>query len=142
MAELRPPALDEYGLVAALRWHSEQLARLTGLTIEVSATTDDMRLTPEKEIALFRIAQEALMNVVRHARATHVEITLTLQNADLRLRITDDGIGFERLSPMGLRETPGWGLLSMRERAEAIDAHFAVNSTPGVGTTVSIEVRK
>ena len=67
MADLRPPVLDDYGLVAALRWHGDQLARLTGLTIAVWATTDDVRFSPETEIALFRIAQEALINVVRHA---------------------------------------------------------------------------
>ena len=102
----------------------------------------DFRLSPEKEIVLFRIAQEALINVVRHARATHVEIALTVHEVDISLVITDDGIGFNRHSPMWLHEMPGWGLLGMRERAEAIGASFKIISAPGAGTTVSIEGRK
>ncbi|MHB0936809.1 MAG: PAS domain-containing sensor histidine kinase [Armatimonadota bacterium] len=140
MANLRPPALDDYGLVAALRWHGDELSRPTGLAIEVRATDADFRLSPEKEIALFRIVQEALINVVRHARATRIDITVSAVQDTIRIEVTDDGAGFDPHSSVRLRETPGWGLLSMRERAEAIGARLEVTSAPGAGTTVRVEV--
>ncbi len=123
-----------------MRRHGDRLARLTGLTIEVKAPTGDFRIAPDKEIALFRITQEALSNVVRHARATHVVIMLRRDGADVSLLITDDGIGFDRQSPVWQRDVPGWGLLGMRERAEVIGARLAVDSALGAGTTVRIEV--
>lgn len=140
MADLRPPVLDDYGLVAALRWHGDELSRLTGLAIEVRAVDADFRLSAGKEIALFRIAQEALRNVVRHAHATRVEISLVADEDTISIAIADDGVGFDRQSPVQLRDTPGWGLLSMQERAEAIGARLEIISAPGAGATVRLEV--
>lgn len=142
MANLRPPALDDYGLVAALRWHGDELSRLTGLAIELRAPTLDFRLSAEKEIALFRIVQEALRNVVRHARAARVDISIAVDEERIAIVVADDGVGFDPRSPVRLRETPGWGLLSMRERTEAIGARLEVISAPGAGATVRVEVRR
>lgn len=140
MADLRPPALDDYGLVAALRQHCERLLRCTSTTFQVKESAHEIRLSADKEIALFRIAQEALMNVARHAQATRVNITLTVDAPHVSLEIADNGVGFDPLASVRLREKPGWGLLSMRERADAIGGRLTVYSQPATGTTVTIEV--
>ncbi len=142
MADLRPPALDDYGLAAALRHHCERVAHYTSTLFHVQECPREIRLSSDKEIAFFRIAQEALMNVVQHARATHVNISLTAHEPRVSLVITDNGVGFDLQAPVRLRGKPGWGLLSMRERADAIGGRLTISSTPGAGTTIAIEVEQ
>src|SRR5688500_17039639 len=93
MAELRPPMLDDYGLLPALHWYAKDFSRRTGVEVDVLGNEGADRLPPEMEIALFRIAQEALTNVAKHARATQVEIVLDHSDAQCLMTITDDGIG-------------------------------------------------
>ena len=135
LVELRPPVLDDYGLGAALRAHGEQLARLSGLAIEVRENSADFRVSPEREIAFFRIAQEALINVVRHARARHVTITFTVDEVAIILTISDDGIGFTPRAATEGCTAPGWGLLGMRERKSTADVAEVLSLSPNTVDT-------
>jgi PAS domain S-box-containing protein len=139
MAELRPPVLDDYGLVAALRWHGEQLASRTGLAVSVEGEEPDPRLPTRSESVLFRIAQEALTNVAKHAQAARATVTVEAEGETVRLVIADDGMGFDTAKP---DEHRGWGLLSMNERAQAVDGRCRVESQFGQGTRVVVEVRR
>ena len=120
MADLRPPVLDDYGLVAALHWYTERFTERTSIAIAVEGEEPLPRLAVHIENALFRIAQEALTNVAKHAQATQVTVTVAAEDGTLRLAVADDGIGFDLAhltEPDGGR---GWGLLTMSERAEAV----------------------
>ncbi len=138
MAELRPPVLDDYGLPAALQWYGEQFAKRTGVRFVIQGAGSTPRLPPRLEMALFRITQEALTNVARHARARQVTVRLIEEVAQtIQLIIADDGTGFDH---SGTR--PGWGLIHMRERAEAVGGYFEVKSPPGEETRIMVAVRK
>jgi signal transduction histidine kinase/DNA-binding response OmpR family regulator len=140
MAELRPPALDEYGLLAALRWHGEQVAARTGLAVHVEGADQTPRLAPSVENALFRIAQEALTNIVKHAHAKQALLTLEGDPDLVRLTINDDGTGFDPAALHRGDGQPGWGLTSIRERATAVEGRLRIESTPGQGTVIMVEV--
>lgn len=139
MADLRPPALDDYGLAAALRWYGKLFFERSGVAVRVVGGAAPLRLPPTIETALFRIAEEAMTNVGRHAAAREVVITLAETAAEVRLTIADDGQGFNMAS---LRGSASWGMASMRERAEAIGAHCEVESAPGRGTTVTVRMAR
>ncbi|HZY41912.1 MAG TPA: GAF domain-containing sensor histidine kinase, partial [Anaerolineae bacterium] len=141
MADLRPPVLDDYGLRAALRWHGERFTRYTGLPVRLTGDEFAPRLPVAVELALFRIAQEALNNVARHAQATAVSLTLESAAGCARLIIADDGQGFLPGQPPA-DQHPRWGLLTIRERAEAVDGHVHIESTPGQGTRLTVEVKR
>lgn len=140
MAELRPPVLDDYGLLAALRWYSGQMTQQSGVKIEINGDESVPRLPESVENALFRIAQEALINIVKHAHATIVTVTLTVTTDRVLLKITDNGQGFDPEALTAVPTHSSWGLLNMRERAEAIGGHCAITARPGAGVTVSVEV--
>ena len=140
MANLRPPVLDDYGFVAALRWFGEQFARRTDIAVSVDGEEPSPRLAARVENALFRIAQEALTNVAKHAQASRVTACVDLDSETLRVAITDNGIGFDSTQPLEYGEGKGWGLLSMTERAEAVGGRLVVESAPGQGTRVIVEV--
>ena len=142
MADLRPPLLDEYGLFAALRWYGEQVSNRTGIVTIVQGEEITPRLPPVVETALFRIAQEALTNVAKHAQAKKVTLTLEAVTGGVRLTITDDGMGFDSTALSQSGEQPGWGLITMRERAEAVGGHLLIESKPGKGTRITVEVPK
>jgi signal transduction histidine kinase len=137
MYELRPPMLDEYGLVAALRWYAKQFAERTGISVE-TFDGDNRRLSLEKEIALFRIAQEALNNTARHSQAKHVRVDLRRTESETTFTIQDDGAGFDAVGE-GIAKV-GYGLAAMRERAEAIGGTFTVRSEKGRGTRVTVKL--
>jgi len=141
MAELRPAVLDDYGLGAALHWYAEEFGRRTGVAISVTEREATPRLPQLVEGVLFRIAQEALTNVVKHARASKVQIGLGMQGGMLRLSVADDGCGFDasRLQPP--TRQGGWGLMIMRERAESAGGRFHLETSPSHGTCVVVEVR-
>jgi signal transduction histidine kinase len=129
--ELRPPMLDQMGLVQALQDLVTQHAERAGVRARFTATPTDARAPVEIETACFRIVQEALSNVARHARARHVDVTLTTQDVALEVTVRDDGVGFnvERLRT-------GLGLVGMGERADFVGGRLDVESAPGAGTTV------
>jgi PAS domain S-box-containing protein len=140
VGELRPPMLDDHGLAPALEWYGRQFAARVGVKLVVRAAEPRVRLAPEVEIALFRIAQEALNNVAKHARAGQVVITLRTSASDFVMTIADDGIGLPRAA-QAERSRPGLGFATMRERAQAVGGAFAIEPSPnGPGTQLSVRV--
>ena len=142
MHELWPSVLGDYGLPAAFRELAHLLAEKFGVRFEAQIAADFPRLAPDRELALFRIAQEALVNAAKHSGARSVMVALTKENATVRLRVTDDGCGFD---PAGLKrpeEGHGWGTTIMRERALSIGGDFSLSSAPGAGTVVTVEVEE
>jgi two-component system sensor histidine kinase/response regulator len=140
MVELRPPVLDDYGLMAALQWYGEQFSRQAALAVVVEGEETSPRLPPALEIALFRIVQEALNNILKHAAASRVTVRLSSTAEGIRLVVADDGIGFDPMTLQGPDGRKGWGLRTMRERAQAVGGQLRVESTPGQGTRVVIEI--
>jgi signal transduction histidine kinase len=138
---LRPSALDDLGLVAALRAHAERALANTGIQFEMDATEFDVRLSPEMEIALYRMFQEALNNVVRHASAKHVRFRLAQREGLFEGQVEDDGRGF---NPDEIHaddaQTRGLGLLGIRERVAQFGGRLEIVSQYGGGTTVSIQI--
>lgn len=140
MAELRPPMLDEYGLLAALRWYAGVFADRVGVAVRVVGREPVPRLPSSIAIMLFRIAQEALSNVARHAQASRVEMRLSQRAEIVRLTITDNGRGFDPSVPIETTTERGWGVRTMAERAAAIGARLRLASHPGSGTRVVVEL--
>jgi PAS domain S-box-containing protein len=144
MDNLRPPALEEYGLVAALRWYGDEFATRTNIVTTVHDPKQVSRLPLLVETALFRIAQEALTNVARHAQATRIEITVEEAMEErgrvVRMVIADDGVGFDPQRPSQPDGHQRWGLQTMTERAWAIGGTCCIESAPGKGTNVVVEV--
>ena len=140
MSELRPPMLDDHGLAAALDWHARNFSRRTGIAVAVRANEPAVRPAPQVEIALFRIAQEALNNVAKHARARRVEIALDHANGECVMSVQDDGIGFDGVEDASDKPKPGLGMVTMRERAQAVGGHFEVQALPGRGTQLTVRV--
>ncbi len=134
---LRPSMLDDLGLEPALRWYTQRQAELTGMRAEFRMTQIESRLDPVIETECFRVAQEALTNVVRHAQATAVEVELTRRNGHLHLSVRDDGVGFDA-EEFRHRAVHGasLGLLSMEERATLTGGGLEFISAPGKGTEV------
>lgn len=140
MTALRPPVLDDYGLLSALHWYAEEFSSRNGITVQVDGTPLDPRPTAEVELHLFRIVQEALNNVIKHARATQIQINLFEEADRIRLTITDNGQGFKPHIPAAPQGAKGWGLVSMRERAEILGGQLTIQSEPGKGTSIQIEM--
>jgi PAS domain S-box-containing protein len=144
MAELRPAILDDYGLVAALRWYTRHFARHTDLVVllDVEKPRFAPRLPPDLETALFRIAQEALTNVLKHARATLATLKLTMIGQSIRLEIGDDGVGFNPAATRRPNRRWSLGLMTMQERVEAVGGRLVIDSAPGQGTRIITEVAR
>jgi two-component system, NarL family, sensor histidine kinase DevS len=134
--ELRPKALDDFGLVAALERLTQNLAEQTDIDVGFESTLPSGRLPSEVETALYRIVQEALTNVVKHARANHVSVVLGRKKGAVTAVVEDDGVGFDPDRP---RED-GLGLIGMRERVALVGGRVTVESRPGAGTTFVAEV--
>jgi len=128
--DLRPALLDDLGLPAALEHIGNELAVRSGLRVRVSPRVHEERLPELQAVSLFRVAQEALRNVERHAQATHIDIRLDDADDKLVLRITDDGVGFD-VKNIELSKDRGIGLSNMRERVERNGGTFALVSQPG-----------
>ncbi|NKE73397.1 PAS domain S-box protein [Candidatus Manganitrophus noduliformans] len=135
--DLHPPELDELGLVATLRWHLDRQAHAANLISNFSADPLPARLPPDLEIACFRVAQEALTNVIRHAHAGEVSIELRQRENELHLTVEDDGEGFD-VGAARSRAIQGTslGLVGMQERAELAGGRLELDSAPGEGTQV------
>jgi two-component system sensor histidine kinase UhpB len=137
MSDLRPAALDDYGLDAALGTYVDAFSARTGLKVAYCAEPIVPRLPVVMETALFRLAQGALVNVAKHAHARHVELALVASAERVVLTVSDDGVGFAPEAPDETR--PSWGLTTMRERADAIGAVIILESAPGEGTRVIVD---
>ena len=132
---LRPTVLDDFGLDAALRALTERWAQRTGITVDYHSSGNGPRLREEAETHLFRIAQEALTNVARHAGATHVAVTLDASGGDIELAIKDNGRGH---GDVGERGIAGLGLAGMQTRARGCGGELRVQSQPGKGFSVAV----
>lgn len=133
---LRPPVLDDLGLPAALTWLGRTVGKRFGLEVAVTAEDPGARLPTEVETVFFRIAQEALTNAAKHARATRVEIGLVQRDGVLELAVADDGVGFEAAGMERADGRTGVGLRGMRDRVELFEGALEIRSRPGAGTTL------
>ena len=134
--ELRPAVLDDFGLVAALERLTEAFAEQTGTRVDFHSALGEKRLPPEVETALYRVVQESLTNIVKHANARSVSISVARRDSAVAAVIEDDGSGFD---PRVVREG-GVGLLGMRERLALLDGRLEIESRPGAGATLVAEV--
>ncbi|MDZ4185195.1 MAG: sensor histidine kinase [Desulfuromonadales bacterium] len=140
--ELRPSMLDNLGLVPTLRWLSQQFSeRYSGISVDLQVVDESERLAPEIEIALYRVCQESLNNVAKHANARLVRITMIRTKKLLTLAIVDDGNGFDtELCYATAKDHQKYGLLGMRERIAELGGTFSVISTPAEGTSVRVQL--
>ncbi len=136
---LRPSALDDLGLVSAIRWTAEMVLERRGLQVDFTVRGEEGRLPPAAETALFRAVQEALTNVARHADADRVAITVAFAPDALEIAVEDDGKGFDAAAAFRA-EGAGLGLLGMRERMSLLDGTVDIASRPGEGTRVTLRV--
>lgn len=137
-SRLRPSILDDLGLLAALRWQAVEFEKRTGISCRIESNVGDMQFGRDVSTAVFRIFQEALTNVARHAQgARHVSVKLVRRDSGLRLEVRDDGIG---ISQERLQGPTALGLLGMRERARALGGYAKISGAPGEGTTVLVLV--
>jgi len=134
--ELRPKALDDFGLVPALERLADAFSGDSGIAIDVQANLDEARLPAEVETALYRIAQEALTNVAKHAGAGHVSVVVTRRDGSVTVVVEDNGRGFGATGSDG----DGLGLVGMKERVGLLGGRLAIESTEGSGTTIVAEV--
>ena len=138
MVDLRPPALDEYGLFAALKALGDAQAARLGIVVDVKGEDLGIRLSPVVETALFRIAQEAVNNAVKHSSVKSIRMSLRENGDNIRLVVADEGVGFRVDEIDGRSER--WGLRTMRERAQAVGATFTIESAAGSGTQITVDV--
>lgn len=141
MADFLPPMLEHYGLTPALAWYGEQFAQRTDMQVDVrDLRAEAERLSPQVEVGLFRIAQEALNNVAKYARASQAEIELSDEGEFMRMTIGDNGVGFDPQTV--LADTTHWGFAIMRERARALGASFEIQSAPNAGTKIILRMAR
>jgi len=131
ISELRPAALDQLGLVAALEGLGRRAGDVEGLEVGLDVRVEEDSLDPELKTALYRLVQEALTNVARHARAARVDVSVEQRHDQVRVRVADDGRGFEPAEP-----TEGFGVAGMRERAALMGGRLEIESS-STGTTVT-----
>ncbi len=136
-SELRPGVLDDLGLVAAIEWQAEEFQKRTGIKCEVSTECEDIVLDQERATAIFRIFQEALTNVSRHASATGVKVSLKKKDKEVLLGVRDDGKG---ITPEQMRSPRAFGLMGMQERARYWGGDVTIAGAPGEGTTVRASI--
>jgi signal transduction histidine kinase len=136
-SELRPAILDDLGLVATVEWAAEEFEARTATKCRLHLPQEDMAVDPERATVIYRIFQETLTNVARHAQASEVEVRLSRENSDLMLEVHDNGrgIGAEQLS-----SGRSLGILGMRERALLLGGELIISGAPGEGTTVRVRI--
>jgi signal transduction histidine kinase len=138
--ELRPAVLDDLGLIPALHSFTKTFAARTGVHTHLTAFAGVEQSETAKRTVLFRVAQEALNNVARHAQASKAEVIIQKLPGCISMRIKDDGKSFEVEDVMRYRGSKRLGLLGMRERVEMVGGAFSIESAPGQGTTVRVEI--
>ena len=141
-SQLRPPALDDLGLIPALHSYVKDFAKRTGLAVHFTSFTRDRTelLDSDKRTVLYRVVQEALSNVAKHAQASRVNVNIRKLRGVIRMEVQDDGKSFEVRGVLSTQRNKGLGLLGMRERVEMVGGRFAVESSPGKGTTIRAEI--
>ncbi len=139
ITDLRPSHLDDLGLPSALRWYASDIEGRTSLIVQVEFTGKEREIGASIKTAIFRIVQEALTNVIRHAGAKHVFIKMAYLDEELQVQVRDDGSGFDPRASRKDKRIP-WGLKGMEERAALLGGQFTLQSKPGQGTTVQVSV--
>lgn len=132
--ELRPSILDDLGLVEAIEWQARQFEERTGVVCHCVGFLNDVSFSEEQSTALFRIFQEALTNILRHAMATLVDISLVHENGEFAMTISDNGRGITGVEKSGL------GILGMQERVRMLGGTIEIHGSEGVGTTIVVRV--
>jgi signal transduction histidine kinase len=140
ISDLRPSHLDDLGLVAAIRWYTEQVARRSSLKVTFNTNGTACRLLPELETTLFRITQESLTYAMKHAGAEYAHITLDYGPHSVELCIADDGHGFDTSTVLRPGARRAWGLIGIQERAELAGGSVHIESSPGHGTTIIVSI--
>ncbi|HWD36118.1 MAG TPA: PAS domain-containing sensor histidine kinase [Casimicrobiaceae bacterium] len=136
-SDLRPLMLDDLGLVPSLEWLVENFSQRTGIACKLTLAERDLAVPKAHASAIFRIVQESLTNIAKHAQASHAEIAITGGDGDVVVRVADDGIGF---LPSGPRKPNSFGLFGLRERASLMGGEATITSAPGAGTTVEVHI--
>jgi signal transduction histidine kinase len=137
--DLRPGVLDDLGLLSAIRWYGERTLKERGVAVRCEFG-ELGRLPPELETALFRMCQETMTNIARHAQATQVLIEVGVEGRVVHVAIEDDGKGFDQAEVSSRPGRPHWGLLGIAERAEILGGRAAIDSAPGAGTRVDVRI--
>jgi two-component system sensor histidine kinase UhpB len=139
--DLRPTMLDHLGLVPALRWFTQSRLKPAGVRVTIEEESGPRRLPAQVETALFRVVQEVITNIVRHAAARNVDISLQFENDTVSINVEDDGIGFDMVEMTLTPDTQrGLGLLGMFERIELLGGEMEIDTAPGYGTKIRIQV--
>jgi two-component system sensor histidine kinase UhpB len=138
ITDLRPSVLDQLGVWEAIEWYAHQIESRSDLRCEcaIDATALSLSIDPERSTMLFRIVQETLTNVLRHAEATLVSVRASVQQGEIRIEIADNGNGMADHVP----DSPSWGILGMHERARHFGGQLTVTGKPGLGTVVELRV--
>jgi signal transduction histidine kinase len=141
IADLRPSQLDDLGLVPALQWYIGEFQKRHSIPVDLIVEGEQVRLPSEYEIVLFRIAQEALINIAKHAGASYAVVTVHTYSGQICVMIEDDGCGFDPTTMLD-DEIPltGWGLLGIRERTLLLGGHYEIDSEPGGGTFIRVSI--
>jgi signal transduction histidine kinase len=136
-SDLRPLMLDDLGLVPALEWLVQNMSQRAGIACDFTIDDPGLVLPPAHSTAIFRIVQEALTNIAKHAGATRAEVAVRQHEESVRITIHDDGVGFATDDP---RKPSSYGLLGLRERATLLRGTATIRSEPGAGTAIAIEL--
>lgn len=133
-SQLRPEIIDDLGLEAAIRWYTKEFGERNGIDIFLEMDSD-ISISPDDSITLFRVMQESLTNIARHAKASKIEISLLLSGKQINFKVSDNGTGIPDLK---LSSKKSFGLIGMRERAVTLGGNFEISSEPGKGTVVCL----
>lgn len=139
ISDLRPSHLDDLGLGATLRWYGSEIEKRLPLEVKVSVRDEKVDLSTEMKTTMFRIAQEALTNVIKHAAADRAKVSLIYELKGVHLEIVDDGVGFNQ-NALNFSTRPSWGLIGMQERTKLLGGKFEINSIQNVGTRVEVYI--
>ncbi|MGB0911230.1 MAG: sensor histidine kinase, partial [Nitrospirales bacterium] len=135
--ELRPKILDVFGLSEAIEWQTKEFQRTTGISCELVIEQKELSLDSERSITCFRVLQEALTNVARHAKATHVHVRVAKNKDSVRLEVIDNGEGIEEHKVF---HSHSLGLIGIRERAHHVKGEVSITGSRGQGTHVSVNI--
>jgi len=140
MTELSPSVLYELGFTAAVEWLLEQLKAKHGVTVRLESDLKMRRLDQDLQVLLFQTVRELFFNIVKHAKASHASVTIREIGDHIRVRVKDDGVGFDKSRlGNGMDREGGFGLFSIRERLEHFGGRLDIHTRPGKGTSVTIE---
>jgi len=137
---LHPPQLDDFGLLPALRWYADEVKSRFGLVVAVSSRGEEANLPMDVRTVLFRVVQESLTNIIRHAKTNQAKVQVVFNEREICIQVEDDGCGFDVASTLDKGGNPAWGLLGMIERAALIGGECRFVSEPGMGTIVEVLV--